>query len=1391
MIHTDKDDIPDEIQDIEIREIPDISEYDDIIKATKTGRLVVFVGAGVSKLVGLPLWREFSYNRLETVYQNGLIDYRTYCDLRSLEPKKLLTICEIFLKENKITPQSAKEVFKITNHMKHREVYEKLYSMNAIYVTTNYDECLDDFALGRVQDREITAQEGDASDTSRILINEKSSLGEVVTRQSDLLESKLRNRNVIHIHGSVNDESGMVVTLNDYMLHYGNLSKDNHPELSIFLDRVFNSKYVVLFIGYGLEEYEILEYMLSKVKNPENNRKHYLLHNCFKEDRKLVNLLRKYYWGFGVELIPYDTSRAGYDQLIVVINEWSKVLKAISNEQDYIQKMQFIDEVINDTTGRFNINVKAVIEMIAEDESLEKYLFSKIEDIKWLDILIENDFYNPKRVPTPIKKGDRYSTPYWVQVDYLNKLLNNIDNLNESDIIKILNILQSVSSYKDDQGNTIDNFNVWNEFADMISKIPNKYITIGIIELTRTWTKSMFKIDFVAEKICEVFLDKFLSSNDPEDFSKVQIIVDVATSLDADNNLIINDYYFLKLFADKTIELIAQKCSMDFLKNFSNKVSQALRKETSRNVIKSGNDEYLIKLTDDREKYVVSIYATDNPLSKALFNDSDTDCELLYVKEVEYCTDDEFTVCILEWLYQIFDMTEMQQNLQVIIRNLFYGLYSKGAYYSLYKPVHKHGNNTEELLLHFYKDVILKKFQIENIDDEKMGFLNSLLNNKYLSLIKIALYVIGNLPDKYLTVIWSNLDSESMKLVFEESYFGDELRIVFENIRQIDEGNASKILKLIESGPFSKYSSSDSERFKKGWKIKRLNALKHIPCFNEYLNKNFDDIHSNIKLGPAIGEVESGWSTSEAPLKEGDLDKMPNADLARFMSTFTTQDRWEGPTVEALARMLKEHVKNNPEKYDSDLIPFMNSPYYYIYEIFNGLLSAWKEKRLINWENLLDFMFKYVNRDAFWQDTFIIDDDNWNANHNWVLGAFADLICEGTRNDEWAMQYNFVKEAKHIILFILSRVINLVEETNDDYLHYVINSIKGRVLEALICMSLYLKRNLSKENRPNVEWDKELFGMFIKYLEADVIDSYILFGEYLPQFMYLDKAWCIRKIKEISYEDKNWEGFMTGYLYSGTIFKDIYMLMKTHYKYSINHNFINEEVIERLANHLALGYLNSFEEEIDNEVFNDMIENWDHKMINKILWHFGTYDQKLNNSKDNEEDEDKEDIDKDDAPKQLKSKIRQKIIEFWDRLYNRYKNIDTEDLKDEDKKLISDSIKLTGILESIDENSAEKIRFSIPYVEVNYNSHYFIEKISTLSSELDSVENRLIIGELLLDLVKDVVPIYPKEEIIKLVKYLYESKENKVKECADQICNIYAKHNIEFLRDICLENRDF
>ncbi|MEM5658026.1 hypothetical protein AAHB50_15200 [Bacillus toyonensis] len=76
------------IKQDDINEIPDIRKYQDIIKAAKSGNLIVFVGAGVSRLIDLPSWQSFALERLETVYNQGLIDSPVFEELKNLDPKK-------------------------------------------------------------------------------------------------------------------------------------------------------------------------------------------------------------------------------------------------------------------------------------------------------------------------------------------------------------------------------------------------------------------------------------------------------------------------------------------------------------------------------------------------------------------------------------------------------------------------------------------------------------------------------------------------------------------------------------------------------------------------------------------------------------------------------------------------------------------------------------------------------------------------------------------------------------------------------------------------------------------------------------------------------------------------------------------------------------------------------------------------------------------------------------------------------------------------------------------------------------------------------------------------------------------------------------------------------
>jgi hypothetical protein len=131
-----------------------------------------------------------------------------------------------------------------------------------------------------------------------------------------------------------------IVTIVDYMTHY---EPGGGP--AVFLEEVFKS-YTVLFLGYGLEEYEILEFIISKSHPRKNELKHFMLYPIFRNEVNLLAFQRKYYADLGIQLIPYPKDENGYEQLAVVITEWSKQIGPVSRPQGFFERTKLIDEVV-------------------------------------------------------------------------------------------------------------------------------------------------------------------------------------------------------------------------------------------------------------------------------------------------------------------------------------------------------------------------------------------------------------------------------------------------------------------------------------------------------------------------------------------------------------------------------------------------------------------------------------------------------------------------------------------------------------------------------------------------------------------------------------------------------------------------------------------------------------------------------------------------------------------------------------------------------------------------------------------------------------------------------------------------------------------------------------
>ncbi|WP_240522288.1 SIR2 family protein [Bacillus thuringiensis] len=1314
------------IKQEDISEVPDINKYEDIIKAAKSGNLIIFVGAGVSKLLNLPLWYEFAINRLNTIYKAELIDYRTYEMLKKLDAKKILTICKLFMKEEGIEAQLAQKVFEFEKNEKYDNVYSKLYSMNAIYITTNYDECLDQVAE-RVVSIESLKEDAGGNISNR-----------VIYKQSDLLEENLKNGNVIHIHGSVKEEMGMIVTLNDYLKYYGTTSKEN--ELSDFLKKVFNTKYVVLFMGYGLEEYEILEYMLSKNISPQNTKKHYMLYPAYKDEHKMIDLLNKYYNTFDVELIPYDKGKKGYEQLIPIIDEWSKVLSNTSKEADFMKKINSIDEIFKGEETDFHKYATVVIDEIKKDEPLEAYLFKNVNDRRWLFLLIEEGFYAPEKVPTPTQEDGGYKIPYWVQTDYLHKIVDQLQDEDDKEIKAVMEIIREVSTYTDDN-NHIDNYKVWIQFIEILAKIPNQYIDIETINMIETWTDSKFRVDYVSYEIANKLMMKFLNSDSPDDSIKVEKIIDILINLDnKKRELSIGKYYFSKVFDKNTVKLISEKCSTKLLDQIKERINNYLGDSEIDCEFEYNEGKLKLKVHKEQETYNVEISDGKG---------------ILLEEAVDKNTIKDFTEHIFDLISNQFGEGNFEPNVKDKISSLYYGLHYKELFYSLFEQNGKAYKNDFDLLLDLFKDLLVCK------DESSIeGYLNQLMNEDYLVFQKVLLYVIGSKFPVYNNVLWELLESNKGEFIFQDPAFEDELRVILEKIEELNGENQTKLLELINKGPNIYSKIENEQRYIDIWKQKRAYALRKIPVFNDMYEKlKIKTELTDEGLRPIIGKVTTRTSSLSSPLTIKQLSEMKNASISEFMKEFRTVDPWEGPTTYELGKTFGEFTKKYPNRIVEDLEPFSDIPYYYFYQMLDGLMDAWKEKESFNWGHLLAFVSQYINSEEFWDDKYKLNEGQWDTDHKSVLVNICRLLRIGSENSAWAFENEHYIEAKKILLFLFEKTRDIKERHPDkDVVYYVLNSLKGSVLQTVLTMS-----ELAKNRDEQGQWDNEFRKVYDHCLKHNIVEAYILLGIELPRFLNLQSDWTSNKINDLKFDNKHWESFMVAFIYSKNVNKEIYGLMQHHYNYAIDYKFKEKDLKIKLAEHIAIGYLKGFEKTPDASLYDKVLKLWDYDMINEFIKSFCWESQRI--------------LTKDD---------KQRIIEFWDEFYIHYEDCSDEELNENDKKLLSNSLNLICILneDEIDEKSNQRLQRAIDYVSYGNNSYVVIERLHQIIKESDLTDKRKIICDLMEKLVEKSIPDYPEQEIKDIVEYLYNSEKEEIVEAAERICRTYQRHGIDFLREI-------
>lgn len=461
----------------------------EIKEAVNEGRLAVFIGAGVSRLVGCDGWDKLAYSLLSTcykTYKNGdrLINYKEKETLGQIQDhKKLITSCYHILKNSDCEDffyQEMEKSLRCGKTIDAENIYKELIKLRGLFITTNADTHFDDFFI-----------------PSNVIF-------EVGNFKKDLVDKT----NLYHIHGSITSRESLVFTVSEYMKRY------NNPDFRFFLEKIFN-EYTILFVGYGLGEFEILDFLLRDKKE----KKHFILAPFFKGEDNILSFEQSYYGDLGVFVLPYEKDENGYVQLYEVIKHWNN---EINLSTKYLPKTT---KEIEDAVHSFSSSkINSTLQKIRNDEALERFFFKVLcksqKALNWLTPLIECSYFLPENNPSPIEdsgKPGMFSIPFWGALEVLLHICKEINQSSESEKSKRFDeiglIVDQIIEFQLGK-DRIDNHRSDAEIINILSEMPIHYICDKHMEYINSCFKTTFQTTRLERNIGTKFLPHLIKNQE-------------------------------------------------------------------------------------------------------------------------------------------------------------------------------------------------------------------------------------------------------------------------------------------------------------------------------------------------------------------------------------------------------------------------------------------------------------------------------------------------------------------------------------------------------------------------------------------------------------------------------------------------------------------------------------------------------------------------------------------------------------------------------------------------------------------------------------------------------------------------------------------------------------
>lgn len=536
-----------------------------ILEAANNGKLAVFIGAGVSRLVGCLGWDELAKKLVEKCFKSSCKD-GTRCIsykeketlLNSNDHKKTISICRYILDKYGLLDEYNKELEKALTPdktlLEKLDIYKELYGLHGLFITTNADEIFQN----SFRNEQVDYKHFDSS--------------------------RMENNKLYHIHGLISDRESLVFTIDRYIERY------NEKGFVEFLRQLYE-EYTVLFVGYGMNEFEQLDFVIRKAAEGNKNAvNRFILLPFYKGEDGIFDFEKNYYGSMGVQLIGYEKDINGYEQLYQVIQNWNKEINQLSTYlYNSLQKLE-------DAANNYSVDkVSGVMQIIKNDEPQRDHFFEELafsaNPFPWLSCLIEEGYFNPRKNPVPYEVKSSpvfYTVPVWTILKYLeNVSIKNEESQIKEITEKIVIIIDSIIEYRDDNGQRVENFRTDAAVIRVFACLPKEYIKKQYIEFVRLAIESKWNIKLIDSEIGKLLLPKLIEK---EAIERILDLLDIlldykggVTNFDENSPLV--DSYWLEVALAEHKPAIAKLCGVEAAK----KALDIMAKITKSNKIHFNN----------------------------------------------------------------------------------------------------------------------------------------------------------------------------------------------------------------------------------------------------------------------------------------------------------------------------------------------------------------------------------------------------------------------------------------------------------------------------------------------------------------------------------------------------------------------------------------------------------------------------------------------------------------------------------------------------------------------------------------------------------------------------------------------------------------------------------